>query len=112
MNVLNGQLALIQEGRTNAHDTGCNSLEAYPLQMPKMGKPHRVALARVMSKTAAAPSVVLEEFPAVVTPFSLKTGLSCFKMSRLMPKRHSTNKIGMDIVCNLSVETKDKRESC
>jgi hypothetical protein len=47
-----------------------------------------------------------------VTPFSLKPGLSYFKMSRFMPKRHSINKIGMDIVCNLSVETKDKRKSC
>ncbi|VEU39694.1 unnamed protein product [Pseudo-nitzschia multistriata] len=63
---------------------GGTPLTAYPLQIPRMVRPRFSASALVMTKTAAAPSVVCDEFPAVVFPFLENTGLSLPRISTVV----------------------------
>eukprot|EP00890_Picochlorum_soloecismus_P001191 jgi/Picsp_1/2072/NSC_05537-R1_hypothetical protein CaO19.1705 [Candida albicans SC5314] len=49
------------------------------------GRPRLIASLRVISMTAAAPSVICDEFPAVVVPPFLKTGLNLPSIATLVP---------------------------
>ena len=49
--------------------------------------PSSSAFSRVISSTAAAPSEICEELPAVILPSSLKAGFSSESFSRLVSGR-------------------------
>ena len=50
-------------------------------------RPRASAFSRVIRSTAAAPSEICEELPAVTLPSSLNTGFSCESASRLVSGR-------------------------
>mmetsp|Transcript_21361 Transcript_21361/g.50574 ORF Transcript_21361/g.50574 Transcript_21361/m.50574 type:complete len:392 (+) Transcript_21361:180-1355(+) len=84
---------------------GGTPLTAYPLQIPRTGNPRFWASARVVTNTAAAPSVVWDELPAVVLPSSEKTGLSLDRIGRVvrgrMPSSSLTSPTGTISLQNL-----------
>ena len=49
--------------------------------------PSSSAFSRVISSTAAAPSEICEELPAVILPSSLKAGFSCESFSSVVSGR-------------------------
>ena len=49
--------------------------------------PSSSAVSREASSTAAAPSEICDELPAVITPSSLKAGFSSARLSAVVPGR-------------------------
>mmetsp|Transcript_3619 Transcript_3619/g.10287 ORF Transcript_3619/g.10287 Transcript_3619/m.10287 type:complete len:207 (+) Transcript_3619:472-1092(+) len=67
----------------------------YDLQIPTMGSPRRSASARLIMRTAAAPSVSWLEFPAVVEPAGSNAGRSLDSPWAVVPGRIPSSSVTM-----------------
>lgn len=64
--------------------SGGHPLTVYARYLAKIGNPNFSATDLLANNTTAAPSVVYDEFPAVVLPSFLKAGLSFANYSKVV----------------------------
>ena len=70
---------------------GSTPASAYPFRVARIGRFNSLAYSRVVIMTQAAPSLIPEEFPAVITPSFLKAGFNPERLSSVVLARMNSS---------------------